>query len=763
VKQAAYGILLPLLSVAWLCLPATNPAGAEPQKLVRGEAEDEEAMIQRRQEWFFASRRIGADGKMAERRREALDLLDTQRPTTSAIEASAGGWKAVGPFSSAFGGWRFGNVSGRIAALAKDPKTGVLYAGSASGGLWKTTDEGVSWTPLFDNAGTQTIGALAIDPQDPATIWAGTGENVSWCEQYFGIGLLRSTDGGRSWQKRNGKGADSLADLASFASIIIDPRDTTHLVVGGYWKNCPKGYFAGGVYVTRDAGASWKRTLTSAPVTRIVKDPRNHNLLWAGAADRGLYRSTDCGETWALQTGLPRGAVGRVDVAVSPSKGKVVYVLFESGGGTPQFWRTADGGVSWSRMASGSSACDGQCSYNMVLAVDPTDPQIVFRGTIQLFRTTNGGTSWANLTGQWGATQKVHQDTHALVVLPTNPRTIYVGCDGGVWKSTDGGRRFTDLNSNISATQFYDIGIHPADDRIIVGGSQDNSSLARTDGNTWDLQEVTGDGFVSIINPSDPNTVYTSSYPWDYGSGYLPVILRSTTGLFGSYWWITVAGCGIAAGDRIGWVTPYALDPSDPRALFLGTHRVYRSGDGGTSWSPVGPADMTAGGTYDNINTVNVSSTSGSYVYAGTTDARVWRTSDGGNTWGEISTGLPADRWINDIAPDLSNPAKAFCVVSGFNTAHLYEWNDSGSWIARGSGLPNVPANTVVMTGPDTIYVGTDIGVYASSDGGATFTPFASGMPKGLVVTDLEYNSHTKTMTAGTYGRGAWQIGLLAE
>ena len=307
--------------------------------------------------------------------------------------------------------------------------------------------------------------------------------------------------------------------------------------------------------------------------------------------------------------------------------------------------------------------------------------------------------------------------------------------------------------------------IHPTSDDIITGGAQDNSSLARTASDTWDVQEVTGDGFVSLINPSNTNYAYIASYPWDDGTGNVyPGILRSITGVSGSFsTWITGPGTGVVGNDRCNWVTPYTLAPTSASTLFLGTHRLYRSLNNGGTWTNVHTTDMTSG-SGNTVTTVNVCRTNANYVYAGTSDGRVWRhTTGGGSAFTQISSGLPSGtsaRQINDIEPDPTNGSLAFCVLSGFNTSHLYEFTGA-TWVARGTGLPNVPANTVVAVSDTDLYVGTDTGVFASSDRGQNFTPFNMGLPAGTVVTDLEYNTTTHTLTAGTYGRGAWQYTLL--
>jgi hypothetical protein len=336
---------------------------------------------------------------------------------------------------------------------------------------------------------------------------------------------------------------------------------------------------------------------------------------------------------------------------------------------------------------------------------------------------------------------------------PTDVDTFYVGCDGGIWKSTDGGNNFTNLNGNLNVTQFYAIGVDYNDPETICGGSQDNSSLARTTNDLWDLQAVTGDGFVCHFNPQNPDYSYITSYP----SGGYPNVWRSTTGPFGSFSDITGPGSGVISGDRSNWVTPYLIDPQNPSTLYLGTHRVYRSDDLGSSWVHVGPDDLTGGS--GSLLSLEINRSFPSYVFSGSASGRVWYTSNGGADWTDITSGLPS-RSINDIAADPTDPNHAFAVVGGFNTTHLWEWTGGVGWTERGTSLPNVPANTVLMLTATDLLVGTDTGVFRSYDGGQTFQPYMDGLPEGTVVTDLKYNLLQNIITAGTYGRGAWQVSI---
>ena len=758
---------LSFLCLACVCLPllpALAGDGPEPDPSVQPRIVErdlgEEEEIRARHEWFFAPRRQGTLGPddMALLRQVGVEftrerILAQRARTDAGYGETENWWVEMGPSPSHFGSWRFGDVAGRVPALAADRDSGTIWAGTASGGLWKTTNDGATWEEMIHDTGTQTVGAVAVDPNDPNVIWVGTGENTQGCEGYFGIGILRSTDGGLTWETRNGTDGQDLEDIASFASIVVDPRDSNHVVTGGRHRGCSTGNsWYSGIYTTNDAGLHWTKRLSGVSVYEIQQDPQVRDTWWA-ATNQGIWKSTDNAVTWTKQTAsdLPSHDTGRTELAIAPSDGNVVYALFATGSsGNPEFWRTTDGGASWQLMSDGNDACDGQCWYNMTLAVHPTDPDEVYRGTVHVFRSTDGGATWTDLSNSWGSNQKVHQDTHFILVDPDHPGTFWVGCDGGVWKTTDRGETFENRNGNMNLTQFYAVGVHPSDGGIICGGAQDNSSLARTTSNVWDLQAVTGDGFVCHIDPVNPDINYISSYP----SGGYPHVSRSDNGILGSYHGITGAGSGIIEGDRINWVTPYVLDPQSPNILYLGTHRVYKSTNHGDHWDPVS-GDLTGGS--GNIKTLDVNRNFPEVVLAGTTSGKAWISRDGGTNWEEITSGLPS-REVNDLASDPTDPDHALAVVSGFNTAHLWEWRRGQEWVAIGDGLPNVPANTVIMLDDQRVFVGTDTGVFRSIDGGRNFEPFMNGMPRGTVIDDLKYNQDLDLLTAGTYGRGAWQI-----
>ncbi len=741
--------------VAIVCLCGQSVRAEGPPRIV-DKSKGEVDQIRLREEWFLESRREGTESGQGlwslrlEGVRETREALKAQQQRWAAgRQRDQNIWVSKGPAPSTFGGWTFGSISGRIQAIAADWAGGALYAGGGSGGVWKSTNDGLSWTSVFETAGTLAVGAIHVDPNDSDVLWVGTGDNISGCESYFGIGLLRSPDAGATWELRNGGGANEL-DLSSFAGIAVDPRDSSKLVVGGRYRGCAAGsQQSGGIYSSDDGGLTWTPRLSNLQIHEIVRDPVVPDILWS-SSNGGVHKSVDNGVTWTLQTnsGLPNGGLGRTELAIAPSDPDTVYVLFDNP--SDEFWRTTDGGATWSMM--NQDACDGQCSYNMVIRVDAADPNTVYRGTVLLFRSVNGGSSWTTLTSGWGSSQQVHQDIQSMLAHPTDPGVVYIGSDGGLWKTENGGSSFSNRNGNLNVTQFYAIGVDASDPDRICGGAQDNSSLA-TDGNmVWSLQAVTGDGFVCAIDPTNPNRAFITSYP----SGGYPSISRSNNGLFGNFSDVSGPGSGIVSGDRINWVTPYVMDPNNPDTLYVGTHRAYRTDDAGNSWTQAGPSDLTNSGS-QSLKSLDINRNFSSVLFSGAPSGTVYRTIDGGSNWTDISAGLPS-RTVNDVAPDPATADRAFATVGGFNTGHVWEWNSGGGWTDRSTGLPNVPANTALMLSELDILIGMDTGVFRSTDGGLNWAPYMAGLPEGLVVTDLKYNPAQGVVTAGTYGRGAWQV-----
>jgi hypothetical protein len=734
------------LSSAQEALPDESaPAGARlpaPGDKSRGEEEQ----IRLRQEWFILSRGLDKVRRPDLLRARAVGELREAQGADRLREQELAGetWTSLGPLTMTMMSWTMGRVSGRVAALAVDPANeNVLYLGGATGGVWKTTNGGTSWTPVFDGAGTLSIGALALDPGNSSVVWVGTGEQGNSCTGYFGLGAFRSTDGGATFQARNGSGSTAL-QLSHFQSIAVQPGNgQTVLAAGTGFCTGSATPSAGGVFRTTDGGASWTKVL-SGSAGDVVFDPGNPSIVYATVAGAGVYKSTNGGATWSAPT---RTIAGRVRLAMAPSNSQVLYAYGSSSG----LFLSTNGGGSWT--LQNASACEGQCSYNLCLDVHPTTPSRLLVGSIRFAVSTNSGASQTWLTSGWGSAQKVHQDTHVLRYSRSNGNRFWVGSDGGLWRTDDGGATFVNLNSNLNLTQFYDVHIDPNDPTRVFGGSQDNSSEARLGSQQWNVTVVTGDGFQNLVDPANTSRVYQTSYP----SGGGPSIYRSTSGgSVGSFTRMSTTGI---TGGGFPWVTPLAVLPGQ---IFTGGLDVFRTTTASTgSWTKISSFGSSS-------SLVVIGTTPGSGVaYAGNSGGSIFRTSNilaAAPAWSNVTGNYPGG-YVSDVAADPGNTNRVFVTRGAFGLGKLYRSTSGGTtWTAVGSGLPNVPANAVAIDPlePARVFVGTDVGVYESADGGDTFVPFSAGLPLGMVVTDLEIDDSPHVLVAGTYGRGAFRANLAA-
>lgn len=723
----------------------------------------EQEQILRRVEWFVESRGLDRVGRADLRRREAV--LQAKVMGSADTPAGIQPWRPMGPETMTMLDWVMGPVAGRVSAMAIHPTNeDVIYLGTASGGVWKTIDGGGTWMPIFDDIGTQTIGAITIDPVSPETVWVGTGEQGQNCWSYFGMGLFRSTDGGVTFEEVNGSGAATL-DLSHITSIILLAGDPQVILVGGETYCNDGNWVYGGLYRSTDGGAAWTRVLFGA-ITDMVVSPGDPDMVVAAVGRwvlpaNGLYSSSDDGLTWTpLTTGLPaQGSTGRSRLAVAPGDGQILYALMNEPGGVG-LYRSDDRGGSWSQR--NSDACDGQCWYNLCLAVHPMDDSTLLTGTVRFFRSFDGGVTLNPMITGWGGSQKVHQDTHVLVYSKTNGFRFWVGGDGGLWRTDNGGASFTNLNSNLNITQFYDIEVHPVDPATLFGGAQDNSSSASFADPIWNTTIVTGDGFMNVVDPADPATVIQSSYPYD---GYPNLFFSVSGGSPGTFDWLPVNG--LTQHEPWPWVTPLvAADagPANATSLFVASNHVYRSDvDSLGSWTKI--SGNLPGSTNSLSVLTPVTHQDTIVLYAGSSNGRIFRTDDALAaipTWVDVTGDYPGGR-VTDIAADPGDPQRVFVTRGEFRESRLYRSTTGGGvWQAVGLGLPDAPANSVAVDPlrPQRVFIGTDVGVFASHNGGDSIVAVMDGLPLGAVVTDLEIDDDPWVLTAGTYGRGAWQTDL---
>ncbi len=706
--------------------------------------------IEQRQKWAADVRGLSTEPNAKQQREQEVHALRTKSLQRMAIATAAGEtWSEMGPSAMNMAGWSFGKVSGRSNAITPDPNDeNIVYFGSASGGVWKTINGGTSWTPMFDQVGTLPIGAITIDPSNSSRVWVGTGDKNQGClGAYLGQGVSLSADGGASWTQKNGSGS-TVMPLSIVNTIAVSSANANQILAGGFGSCDANGSLTnGGVYRSADGGNTWSQVLTGK-VEDMMFVPGT-NTVFASVQGVGVSKSTNGGATWVTSSSGITPATGRMRLAMAPSNTQVMYALNGA-----KLFKTTNGAASWT--TANSSACEGQCTYNQAISVNPTDPNKILVGSIRHALSTNGGTTLTYLTSSWGTGQKVHQDTHVLTWSKTNANRFWVGTDGGVWRSDDSGTNYVNLNANLNVTLFYDVAVDFSSGDRMFGGAQDNSSSGRTTSNLWGLTYASGDGFMNAIDPSNPNVVLQTSYP----NGY-PSIVRSTTGGANNSF-NDLPTTGLTSSSNFPWVTPMATAGTkvwtSSDVVYVGTTSA-----ASFSWSALS-------GNLGGAPTVLAPKQNGtSYIlYVGTAAGKVFYSSNAGVAGATLSnvTGNLAAGRVSDIAIDPNNNSRVFVTRSNFSGSHLFRSTTGGNtWSAVGAGLPAVPAHTVAIDPVNTqrIFVGTDIGAYESNDGGDNFVPFNAGLPLGVIVQDLEISATPHVMVAATYGRGAWKVTLLGS
>lgn len=736
---------------------AEGPAAANPGAPVRAPAGPPEAFRRGKaagylpNDWFHLQRAFPGTTYRPEAHRAAMAQARTDRAEVGASGRGSGTWELVGPV----------NIGGRVTAVAVHPDTPArIYAGIAAGGVFRSDDGGTSWTPIFDEVGVPSIGAIAIDPDDPDRIYVGTGEANASGDSFAGNGVYVSEDGGANWTHLG------LGPTEHIGRIVIDPADPSRLFVaalGSLWQPGPDR----GVFRSTNAGGSWEKVLFVSDSTSVVDlaiDPSDPSRLYAAAWERlrgpdrrkvgghtsGVYRSTDGGTSWAeLTSGLPQGStVGRIGLAIAASAPQTLYAIYaDDPGNFLGLYKSTNGGNSWAR-ANDSGISDVYSSYGWYFGnvrVSPTDPNDVYAMGLIFYRSTNGGTSWSE---RW---INAHVDHHDHWIDPGNPnRQMLVG-DGGVYLSTDDGGSWSHVET-LPITQFYAGTVDPQNLNRVYGGAQDNGTSRTTTGSIDDWEEVFGgDGFYCLVHPQNSSRLWVE---YQYGNLYY-------SGNDGGSW--STATSNIPSGERRNWATPVVGSPSDPDARYYGTYRIWRS-TSNTAWTSISP-DLTQGGSsvYHTVSTIAVAASNFDRIYAGTADGRVWTTANGGANWTRIDAGLP-ERWVTRVAVDPLDDRIAYVAHSGYRwgeiTPHLHRTTDAGAtWTAIDADLPDAPVNALAIDPdvPTRIFAGLDVGVYVSENAGDSWFPYGAGLPLG-VIHDLHFHDATRTLTAFTHARSAWQI-----
>jgi photosystem II stability/assembly factor-like uncharacterized protein len=672
--------------------------------------------------------------------------------------------KGAGPFRHAL--WTFAgptNIPGRITDIAVDPLDEThIYVASAAGGVYLSNNSGNVWTPIFDDVGVQSIGAIAISPTDRDLIYVGTGEANASGDSYEGTGIYKSTDGGNSW-KLNG-----LSESYHIGRIVVSPDNTVFVAVMGklFGTNPERG-----VYRSTDDGETWEQMFHINDTTGCVDIARSENTgylfaaMWqryrmpnerrVGGYGSGIYRSTDEGETWQqLTVGLPANGpdVGRIGLSVIDS---VVYAIYaDHPGYFLGVYKSINSGSSFSRVNDGALS-DIYSSFGWYfgnIRVSESDPNIVFVLGLDLMRSTNGGSSWSYVDNG------IHVDHHAMWISPSTPGFIYDGCDGGVNHSTNWGSTWYN-RFDMGNTQFYAITIDFLNPERLYGGTQDNGTMRTPDGglDNWD-HILGGDGFYCEVDFTDSDVIYA-----EYQGGNL---YKSTN--FGSTWEWALSNIDYYA-DRHNWSTPFVMDKNDPNTMYYGSNKLYKTTNGGNYWTTIS-GDLTNGEdpgnlTYGTITTIDVSATDSDVLIVGTDDANVWITQNGGDSWDHVSATLP-NRWVTRVVISPADESVAYVALSGYKESdhlpHIFRTSNYGqNWIAIDGNLPDAPINDVIVDPliDQTLYIGTDFGPFYTTDMGVTWQALGTGIPLAPIH-DLDFHSPTRKLVAGTHGRSMYAVSL---
>ncbi|MDI6804899.1 MAG: SdrD B-like domain-containing protein [Bacteroidota bacterium] len=715
-----------------------------------------------REEWFYKQRALPFDEIPENARMQAYeqDKILSRFFNKNLLQVSYPTWINVGPSPAATMSYSplWGNISGRMRSVAVHPlNPDIIYIGAANGGVWKTTNGGLSWFPLTENEASLAMGAIAIDPNNPEIIFAGTGEALAGTDRttYFGSGFLKSTNGGNTWTRiTNGFGSNT-----HFSKIAVRSSNSNFvyaaLAQGLWYAATPNNQ---GVWRSTDGGTNWTRTLNVTRAFDVIIHPTGQDTVYASvgnaASSSGFYKSTDAGLTWVQQNSglVSASSIRRMHISQSQNSPSTIYSVIYSSDSTRVF-KSTNGGGSWFRTGGnywfggiwGSTYYD-QGWYDLHIAVNPQNPDIVYVGNVDLMKTTNGGTSWTRLVTSWDG--KAHVDQHAMAFHPSEPNTIFIVNDGGINKSTNGGSTFTSLNSDLSITQFYHIATSPHDVTHLIGGTQDNATQRRPPGSSNWVGVIGGDGGQVVFDYSNPNFIYGE---YVYGSIY-----RSQDG-GNSFYQIT---SGLLESGA--WIAPILIHPTIPTTLYTATYRVYQTTDRGSNWTPISNALL---GT-TRINAMDISSTNPNLLLAlaseGTSSPAVFISSDGALNWQNITSGLPT-RYMTRVRfhPDSSNIL--FVTVSGFGTGHVYRSTNSGnSWTNISTSLPDIPANDIFIdptNANNRYFVATDLGVYVTEDAGLGWVKLIQSFPNTAAVS-FSYHSATRILRVGTHGRGIFEMAL---
>jgi len=724
-------------------------------------------------------------------------VVAQQRPPQRAAPGAAPADTARSPLASAVSGLRLRSIgpallSGRVSDVAVHPTNRkIWYVATASGGLWKTTNAGTTFSPIFDDQSSYSIGVVVIDPKNPNVVWVGTGENNAQRSVSYGDGVYQSIDGGRTWQNVG------LKESEHIGKILIDPRNSDVVYVAAQGPVF-KGGGDRGLYKTTDGGKTWTKVLDGGEwggVADVVMDLRRPDVLiastwqrtrrqWgyiAGGPESGLHRSTDGGATWnKVQRGLPTEELGRIGLAISPANPDVVYAIIEAANRRGGFYRSTDNGVNWERRSDHNTIG----LYYAEIFADPKDVDRVYSMDVRTMITEDGGRSFRAL----GERNK-HVDNHSVWIDPDDTEHLIIGCDGGLYESFDRGQTYVYF-PNLPLGQFYRVEVDNSTPFYrVYGGTQDNSSVggpSRTrtvhgiPNQEWFFTQG-GDGFQTRVDPKDPNIVYSQSQHgglsrFNLATGEdIDIVPQPEPGEPGLRW---------------HWDAPLVISPHSNTRLYFAANRLFRSDNQGTLWRAVSPdltrqidrnrlrmmgrvwsvdavAKNTSTSLYGSIVTLAESPLKEGLLWVGTDDGLVQVSEDGGQTWRRIErvAGVPDTTFVSRVEPSQHHVNTVYASFdnhkAGDDKPYVAKSTDLGrTWTAITGNLPERGTVYAVIEDhkdPNLLFGGTEFGLFFTNDGGKVWTRLRGGLPT-IQVRDLAIQKREDDLVVATFGRSFYVL-----
>ncbi len=704
----------------------------------------------------FTYLRTYPDGKL-HRKKYELAFQQKQLQTVLTEQENEGDFEALGPK----------NIGGRTLCIAFHPTdAATLFVGSASGGLWKSTTSGQgvnAWEKIKTGFPVLGVGAIAIQPDNPDIMYIGTGEVYNFSDASignvnritrgtYGVGILKTEDGGNSWSKSLDW---ELDDFTGVQDLMMNPQNASTIFAAT----------TEGLYRSQDSGSNWALVNNVEMAVDIEISPQDSNMVFVthGGIDSpsaGIYRSIDGGSTFTkLDGGLPNSWDGKALLGIAPSSPNKIYASIANSFEDIGLFQSLDNGTNWELLSNNEVAIH-QGWYSHDIAVNPNDANSLIHVGFEAWRSINAGASFDQVSewdawtfgqvpvgGPEGPSYYVHADIHQVKYHPFVADLVYLMTDGGIFASEDNGLNWEGRNGGYQTQQFYaNFSNSRTDPFFAIGGMQDNATAIYTGQDAW-TRVLFADGMCTAINQNNDNLVY--------GSYQRLGLLRSVDR--GQSWFDSAPFFDVS---RPIFNAPVALAPTDQLRMYAGSQRMHISENGGDSWTS---SNANVSGS-NSVLTIAVSPTNKFLLYASTADVvltnppTVAKSTDGGFNWTEI-TGLP-NRNAADIAFDPLDDQVAYAVFSGYNTNHVYTTSDGGqNWIPIDNGLPDVPTNTIVIDplNPDNLYVGNDLGVYVSTDAGANWEVYSEGLPEATLVMHLSISPSNRKLRVATHGTGVYQ------